>query len=99
SSCTICHSLLPSHVSHTFTLHAALPICIKGRSNQSSPAVELNTTTPKPALLLSLNKHMQTIARDGTLDINNRISDAGNKVTNRRSEEQTSELQSRFDLI
>src|SRR5699024_8404555 len=39
---------------------------------------------PKPALLLRLNEHMQTVTRRGALDINNRISDTGDKVTNRR---------------
>src|SRR5699024_4319258 len=59
--------------------------------NKSTPAVELHTVTPKPALLLSLNKHMQTIARDGTFNINNRISDTSNKVTNRRLQHVTIE--------
>src|SRR5699024_2485498 len=34
---------------------------------------------------------MQAIARDGTLDVNNRISDASNKVTNRRLQHATIE--------
>ena len=56
----------------------------KGRSYESSPCVELDTVAPKPALLLSLDKDVQAIARDGTFNINNRISDASNKVANRR---------------
>src|SRR5699024_5799668 len=63
----------------------------KGRSNESSPAVELHTVTPKTALLPSLNEHMQTIAGHGTLNINNRISDTGDKVTNRRLQHATIE--------
>src|SRR5699024_1441745 len=63
----------------------------KGRSNESSPAVEFDTVTPKPALLLRLNEHMQTVTRHGALDINNRISDAGDKVTNRRLQHATIE--------
>src|SRR5699024_3223147 len=55
------------------------------------PAVELHTVTPKPALLPSLNKHMQAIPRHGALDINNRISDTSNKVTNRRLQHTTIE--------
>src|SRR5699024_4227749 len=56
----------------------------KGRSYESSPCVELHTVTPKPALLLSLNKDVQAVTGHGALDINNRIVDASNKVTNPR---------------
>src|SRR5699024_3377211 len=59
-------------------------IRIKCHADEAPPTVELHTVTPKPALLLSLNKDVQAIPRDGTLDINNRISDAGDKLTNRR---------------
>ena len=56
----------------------------KGCSDESSPGVELHAVTPKAALLLRLNEHMQAVARHGALDINNRISDTCNKLTNRR---------------
>src|SRR5699024_3405128 len=49
------------------------------------------TVTPKPAPLLSLDKDVQAIARDGTLNINNRISDTGDKLTNRRLQHATIE--------
>src|SRR5699024_9935039 len=40
--------------------------------------------TPKPALLLSLDKDVQAVTGHGTLDIDNRIVDVSNKVTNPR---------------
>src|SRR5699024_8030381 len=43
------------------------------------------------ALLLSLDKDVQAIPRDGTLNINNRIGNASNKVTNRRLQHATIE--------
>src|SRR5699024_7090669 len=48
------------------------------------PAIEFDTVAPKPALLPSLNEHMQAVTGHGALDIDNRISDTGDKVTNRR---------------
>src|SRR5699024_8036022 len=59
--------------------------------NKSTPAVELHTVTPKPALLLRLNEYMQTVAGHRTLNINNRIVDASDKVTNRRLQHVTIE--------
>src|SRR5699024_10261755 len=59
--------------------------------NESSPTVELHTVTPKPALLLRLNKDVQAISRDGTFNINNRMSDTGDKLANRRIQHATIE--------
>src|SRR5699024_1973210 len=72
----------PSQMNHP--LKGLKNVSTKCGFNKSTPAVELHTVTPKPALLLSLNEHMQTVTRHGALDINNRIGNAGDKVTNRR---------------
>src|SRR5699024_6140575 len=66
-------------------------VSTKCGSNESSPAVEFDTVTPKPALLLRLDKDVQAISRDRTFNINNRISDASNKVANRRIQHATIE--------
>src|SRR5699024_119436 len=79
----------PSQMNHP--LKGLKNVSTKCGFNKSTPAVELHTVTPKPALLLSLNEHVQTVAGHGTLDINNRISDTGNEVTNRRLQHATIE--------
>src|SRR5699024_12791931 len=82
----------PTHPLYTLSLHDALPICTTMRNTSS----RLDETDAPSSTAKTCSANGSVTAEDGTTDNRSAISST---VGAERSEEHTSELQSRFDLV
>src|SRR5207249_8975064 len=98
-------SHLPQHTAlYTLSLHDALPIYVSRRDDRLSIAIEnpRDTESPRPARHgVGLDNVRQRLLAmfGGTARLDTRADDGRYRVELARSEEHTSELQSRFDLV
>src|SRR5699024_12866391 len=90
--CFIC-SPAPTRAAYPLSLHDALPIWTSSSCWTPSPAWAAPTTTPRRRRAASCP------AASTPTRCTRRSDSSARRATSRRSEEHTSELQSRFDLV